>query len=217
MKKYFNEITLLLGKDKRKIPGMLFLFSLVSILDVAGIGIIGPYVAIVVDPINSINAVQEVITWIELPNNSKDFLIFLSVILLIIFLMKAVTGVWINYLIIKFSVDQQIRLRSELMSAYQSLPFVDYLKRNSSEYIHSTQTLVNHFSDEVVFAGLRAMADVIVAIVILSALAWTNFMAFSLLIGLIGGCYFYTISCLVKKFLNLEGGLTLQQQRWFKG
>jgi ATP-binding cassette, subfamily B, bacterial PglK len=191
MKKYFNEIILLLGKDKRKIPGMLFLFSLVSILDVAGIGIIGPYVAIVVDPINSINAIQEVIAWIELPNNSKDFLVLLSVVLLIIFLMKAVIGVWINYLIVKFSIDQQIRLRSELMHAYQSLPFVDYLKRNSSEYIHSTQTIVNHFSDGVVFVGMRAIADVIVAIVILSALAWTNFMAFSLIIGLIGFVLFF--------------------------
>lgn len=203
MKKYLNEITLLLGKDKRKIPGMLFLFSLVTILDVAGIGIIGPYVAIVVDPINSISAIQTAVTWVELPNNSKDFLIFLSVILLIIFLMKAVTGVWINYLIIKFSIDQQIRLRSELMQAYQSLPFVDYLKRNSSEYIHSTQTLVNHFSDGVVFVGLRAIADVIVAIVILSALAWTNFMAFSLLIGLIGGVLFlynFVFSKKISKF-----------------
>ena len=185
MKKYFNEIVLLLGKDKRKIPGMLFLFSLVSILDIAGIGIIAPYVAIVVDPVSSISAIQETITWVELPNNSTEFLVLLSVMLLAIFLIKATTGIWINHIIIKFSIDQQIRLRSELMHAYQSLPFVDYLKRNSAEYIHSTQTLVNHFSDGVIFVSMRAMADIIVAIVILFTLAWTNFMAFGLLIGLV--------------------------------
>lgn len=191
MRAYLNEITLLLGKDVRKIPGMFLLFSLVSILDVAGIGIIGPYVAIVVDPVNSISTTQEVIPWIELPSDPESFLTLLSVVLLVVFLMKSAAGIWVNYLIIQFSINQQIRLRSELMSAYQSLPFCDYLRRNSSEYIHSTQTLVSHFSDGVVFVGMRAIADVIVAIVILSALAWTNFMAFSLLVGLIGLVLFF--------------------------
>jgi len=186
MRKYLHEILVLLGADKSRLPKLLLLFLTVSMLDLAGIGLIGPYVAIVADPQLAESTVEQVSGWIDLPTSPESLLTLMSLVLLGVFFVKTLSAIWINYIIIKFSADQQIRLRSLLMSAYQSLPYTVYLRRNSSEYIHSTQTLVNHYANGVVSSGMRTLSDGIVALAILALLAWANPFALTLLVGLLG-------------------------------
>ena len=50
MKQYLSEIFFLLGKDRRKLIGLLILFLMSSLLELIGIGLIGPYLSIMVDP-----------------------------------------------------------------------------------------------------------------------------------------------------------------------
>jgi len=186
MTQYLHEILTLLGPDTKRLPRLLVLFLAVSMLDLAGIALIGPYVAIVADLQLAGGAIEKISAWIDLPTSQESLLIVMSFALLGVFLVKAVSAIWINYIIIKFSVDQQIRLRSLLMWAYQTLPYTDYLRRNSSEYIHSTQTLVNHYANGVVTSGMRTLSDGIVASVILVMLALINPVALMLLLGLLG-------------------------------
>jgi ATP-binding cassette, subfamily B, bacterial PglK len=185
MRRYLHEIISLLGEDKKRLPRLLLLFLMVSMLDLAGIGLIGPYIAMVADPQLAGSVFDKVEKLIEIPKEPRDLIIITSFILLGVFLMKTVSAIWINYIIIRFSIDQQIRIRSHLMQTYQALPYTEYMRRNSSEYIHNTQTLVGQYSGGVVSSGMRTLSDGIVAIVILSLLAWTNLEAFLLLFGLL--------------------------------
>ena len=50
MIKYLQEIFYLLGDDRKKLPWLILLFISSSMLDLAGLGLIGPYVALVVNP-----------------------------------------------------------------------------------------------------------------------------------------------------------------------
>ena len=50
MKQYLKEISFLLGSDRQKLFGLLFLFLISSLLELMGIGLIGPYLSIVVEP-----------------------------------------------------------------------------------------------------------------------------------------------------------------------
>ena len=50
MIQYFREILYLLGDDQKKLPILIVIFFGASLLDLAGIGLIGPYVALVVNP-----------------------------------------------------------------------------------------------------------------------------------------------------------------------
>jgi ATP-binding cassette, subfamily B, bacterial PglK len=186
MKEYLYEILFLLGPDKRRLPRLLFLFLFASILDLVGIGLIGPYVSVITDDDTSVRLIEKVSGWLEISPSVGELMVLMSVILLVIFTIKAIVSIWINYVIINFSSDQQVNLRSLLMKKYQSMEYVDYIDRNSSEYIHNTQTLVHQYSAIIIHLGLKMFSDGIVVIAILALLIWVDFIAFLVLIGLIG-------------------------------
>ena len=47
---YLREILTLLGEDRRKLPALVALFLGVSLLDLAGLGLIAPYIGLVMKP-----------------------------------------------------------------------------------------------------------------------------------------------------------------------
>ena len=50
MKKYIREILELLGNEQKYIPWFVVLILGLSVLDLAGLGLIGPYVTLVISP-----------------------------------------------------------------------------------------------------------------------------------------------------------------------
>mgnify|MGYP000580858248 FL=1 len=101
MKQYLKELLMLMGEDKKKLPWLLLLFFLVSFLDIAGIGLIGPYVSIVVEPDIAKDIFDPYSTWIELPTDVYSLLLMMSLVLVGIFFVKTISAIWINYIIIK--------------------------------------------------------------------------------------------------------------------
>lgn len=182
---YLNEILFLLGDDRRKLPMLVLMFIGISILDLAGLGLIGPYVAAVVDPTVDEGALAEIINLTGLPRERSPLLITLGLVLASIFLVKAIFAIGINYVIINFSQQQKVRLGSHLMHTYQALPYTEYLQRNSAEYIRSIQELTGHFAG-VVLIGLRMISDGIIAVVILIFLASVHGQALAFLVGILG-------------------------------
>ena len=77
------------------------------------------------------------------------------------------------------------------MQGYQSLPYVDYISRNSSEFINHMQSLSARFSHKVVLSILRIMSEGTVAVAILALLAWKDPVALSLFIVVVGGALLF--------------------------
>ena len=165
---------------------MIIIFFGSPILELAGLGLIGPYVALVVDP-NSLPefGLNDLIELTGLPSDPNSLLIWLGLILVGIFLLKTCIAIFINRTILVFSSEQQVRLRSILMKAYQQMPYIDYLKRNSAEYIQAIQGYTTSYSS-VLETLLKTVSDGIVALAILIMLAWTNGPALGLLVFLLG-------------------------------
>ena len=187
MKGYLSKILLLLGDQKRKLPLMIVLFVMVSLLDLAGLGLIGPYVALVANPLAFEDGPWvEVFESLDIPRDRSNLLVIFGLSLLGVFILKSVSAIYINRKIIYFSHNQKIRLSSHLMKAYQSMPYSEYTKRNSSEYIHTIHQLTGQFSNGVVLPVLRSLSDGIVALAILFMLAYQDWMVLLLLGGLIG-------------------------------
>jgi ATP-binding cassette, subfamily B, bacterial PglK len=186
MKQYLKEILYLLDEDKKKLPLLIFLFLFLSFLEILGIGIVGPYIALVFDPQALDGRLGIVINALGLPKERDQLLTYSGIILVAIFLVKAILAIFVNYKIIYFCQNQTTKLRSYLMRSYQHLPYSDYLQRNSSEYINSILPLVAKFSGEVVQPSLKLISDGIVAVAILLLLAWSNWVALLLLLILLG-------------------------------
>ncbi len=134
---------------------------------------------------------DEVLQRIGFSANTDVLLSGLGLALVLAFLVKTVLGLWINRCIVRFSQDQQIRLRSQLMRAYQFLPYADYLRRNSADYVPTgfsrwrTNTLQRWF-----LHLLRMLSDAIVAMVIVGILAKANIVALSLMVLMFGSVVF---------------------------
>ena len=154
MKLLYKQIKHLLGYERKKIPYLVILFLISSSLDLVGLGLVGPYVAIIVNPESMEKGlINDLISYLGLPIETNSLLIWLGMTLSIVFLVKAVISILINHTIVIFSNDQQVRLRSYLMQAYQNIPYEEYLKRNSAEYVMSIHDYTSRFG-AVLQAGL---------------------------------------------------------------
>ena len=97
MTQYLKEILFLLDDDRRKIPWLIILFISSSFLDLAGLGLIGPYVAFIVSP-NSLTEgrLHDFIVLIGLPLEQEALLTWLGLILVGVFMSKAGIAIFIN-------------------------------------------------------------------------------------------------------------------------
>ena len=141
---YFREILFLLGGDKSKLPWMVFLFLMVSLLDAIGIGMMGPYISLIIDPISEESKIfKDFVSAIGVSSEGTMLLIVISSALIGLFFIKGLAGVFILRMIVSFSYKQQVRLRSHLMHTYQSMQYVEYINRNSAEYIYNDRETTN--------------------------------------------------------------------------
>ena len=187
MKQYFNETLYLLGSDRKKIKYLIMIFFGISLLDLAGLSLIVPYISLIVDPeLFSEGALGKFITQIDFLKKQDSIVLFFGMILVILFFVKTIVVIFANYIVTRFSQNQQARLRTTLMRSYQGLSYVDFTQRNSSEYIYNIQNLSEQFSNQVVVIGLRLISDMIVAVAIITLLAWNNIYIFLLLTAVFG-------------------------------
>ena len=184
---YLHEILTLLGDDRRKLPALVVLFLGASMLDLAGLGLIAPYIALVMNPASAgAGSLGDLFQWVGLDTTAETMLLSLGGGLVLVFLGKVFGNLWIQYKITTFSQRQQVRLRTNLMRAYQGLPYRVYLSRNSSEYVHSVQLLVGSYGG-VLSTLLKTICDGLIAIVIILLLAWQNLWILCTLLALLGG------------------------------
>jgi ABC-type bacteriocin/lantibiotic exporter with double-glycine peptidase domain len=184
--KYLREILDLLGDKRRKLPWLLILFLSSSVLDILGLGLIGPYVSLLSDPNSGGGFIQSIASALGVFGEETDLLLIGGLFLVGIFIVKAIFVIVINYSIIKFSQNQMVHLRSFLMQRFQNLDYTEYLCRNSSEYINSLVSLVGRFGSGVVLSSLKTLSESTVAVILLIFLAVQNLPAMVLLV-MMGG------------------------------
>ncbi len=188
---YLREILTLLGEDRRKLPALVLLFLGASLLDLAGLGLIAPYIALVMKPEALVGGqLGELMSSLIGPTDREALLLGLSGLLVVIFFGKAIVALSINNVIIGFAQDQQTHLRSRLMHAYQHLPYSVYLQRNSAEYVHSVQQLTVQFQ-VVLKMLLFTLSNGLIALFILGLLLWENATALGLLVMLLCSILFF--------------------------
>ena len=159
MQLFLKQVIYLLDQDKSKILFLLIIFLFASGLDLIGIGLIGTYVALLADIKISSEIFAKLLRFFEIGNEKEQILLLTGYFLVVIFLVKTVFSIWITRIIIRFSAKQHVRLTSFLMSSFQSLPYVDYIKRNSAEYVYSIHHLSSLYANHVVSPLLRMMSD----------------------------------------------------------
>jgi ABC-type multidrug transport system fused ATPase/permease subunit len=182
--RYLQEILQLLAGERHKLPWLFLLFLGSSLLDFIGIGLVGPYVALLMDERALDGMLGDLVAAMGVARDQRTALAAVGLVLLAIFVAKAVAAIGVQRAVIRFSQEQQMRVQSVLMHSYQELPYEKFLLRNSADYVYAIAELAPVFATVVNFC-LRIASDTILIIVLLALLAAQNAAALALLAALV--------------------------------
>ena len=181
---YLKEILLLIGQKRKLVPFIFLMFLILSLIDVLGIGLIGPYVSLIIEDQVSEGGFSKLLLLFEFTNDKEKLLVYLGLGLVGLFFIKSIIAILVNKIIIKFGASLQVQIRSSLMGAYQSMPYSVFLSRNSAEFIYAINSLAGTFQ-AVVVASLKLSSDIVLVLAIIILLAFQDILALSILIGLL--------------------------------
>jgi ABC-type multidrug transport system fused ATPase/permease subunit len=183
---YWHEVRTLLGRDRRKLFWIAGAFAAISTLEVLGLGMVGPFIQVVAS-----GETAALPGWMNFRvrgvPGAETALLALGLLMTAVFIAKSACSILLNFVVVRFCQQQEVRIRGDLLSAYLSMPYERMQRRNSAELVQSVTHLTGLFAGGVLLPGLRAFGDALVGVVLLGALAWTDPAALSiLLVGAVG-------------------------------
>ncbi len=156
---------LYLFSDREKVQiGLIFLLMLLGAgLETLGVGLIPPFVALLGNP--EVIQKQQILSWLYTKlgvSSNQTFLLWMSVILLGIYLLKnaylAVLTYWQYY----FLYEKQISLSRRLLQAYLYSPYTFHLQRNSAELVRNITSEIPQFFVGVLVPALTLGTEIMV-------------------------------------------------------
>jgi ABC-type multidrug transport system fused ATPase/permease subunit len=154
---------------------MLFLFLFTSLLEVIGIGLVGPFIALATQPSSATNNPWLNLIYVNLSLSSENqLLILIGLGVVFIFYVKSFLNFISQKTIFKFGFTLQGELASRLMRAYLRAPYTFHLDRNSATLIQNIINESNRFANGLIMPLLTSISSSIIAIALVTLLVKTN-------------------------------------------
>lgn len=178
MTSFLTKFLYVIGKKRKTLVLMLFLFLIASSLEVFSVGMVGPFVAVATNPDLVMenqwtNAVYKGLNF----NSPVQFLIFLAVILVIAFYGKAILAFNIQKFIFEFGFYLRRDLVSRLMTAYLSAPYTFHLSINSSVLINNAIYETQGFCSGLIMSLLTSISNALIVLALVLLLLKTDLLA----------------------------------------
>jgi len=184
MKQYLKELKIILGDQTSSMKWMAVKFTLLSVFDIAGIWLIGPFISLTVPSSGISVSVQKYLKDSNSYISFNHFILITGVLLLFLFSIKSILSILINRAILKYCGGIRSGMQLKLLHLYHSIQYEEFEKRSSGEYIYMVQELTRRFDEQVLLPLLRTTSDAVVSIGILLVLFYTNAYALMILLGL---------------------------------
>jgi ABC-type bacteriocin/lantibiotic exporter with double-glycine peptidase domain len=150
-------------------------------LEVFGVGVLFPYVAVLQDPsrIAHMNFVGYFYRWLNI-DSDKTFIAGMSIGLLVLFCFKAFFTIFLANYQLRFVNDIQTQLGQRLMARYLRSPYEFFLSTNTATLIGNLTTSILQLSSGVIHSALLLTAELVSFVGLLTFLVWLS-PAFSLI------------------------------------
>jgi ABC-type multidrug transport system fused ATPase/permease subunit len=159
-----------------------------GLLEVFGIGLLYPYIAILQDPSKiTTNHYTDAIYRYLAFTSSQSFSVFLSVFLLAIFCSKAVFAIWMSDFQVRFIYGKHSQVARDLLTQYLKQPYSFFLSTNTSILIGNVTTSLNQVFAGAVQAVLATVSEFIVLAGLLVVLALLSPAVTMVGLALVGG------------------------------
>ena len=151
---------------------ILFLMMMIAAgLEVAGIGMIPAFVSIVASPdqVLDYELTKPLLSFLSI-DTAQELLIWGSVILVGIFVLKSTYILFFNFIEARFIFNRRYKLSHRMMTAYMQAPYTFHLRRNTAELLRNITQEINIFVSIVVTQILTMAREGIMTISILGFL-----------------------------------------------
>lgn len=172
----------LLGAARLKLPLLWLAVLGVSFLDVIGVGLIVPFVAVATKPtsLNEAAWARPISQFIH--GWSHEYVVLLlGMVFVAVFLAKSIMSVRLNLAIVSFTYRQDTLLRVRLLESYIYAPYEYHLEIDRARILNSLVQNVNKYSSSLL-ALLKLLSELVVATFILLLLLWASPIVFLILI-----------------------------------
>ena len=168
MRKYLSEISFLISTDKYKIPFLITLFLIISLLDIVGLGLIAPYIEILIGQDGTyLKYIENSLSIFDVDLGKTSLILFISFLIVIVFFVKAIGNIYINWLVLQFVHTKEISLRYELIKSYYNYDYEKMIANKSSDSIENIVSLVPAFIFSTLQPFLKIISDGIICVMIL--------------------------------------------------
>lgn len=194
MKETFKKIISIISMRRSKQMIILVMLLFVGMaLEMIGLGIILPVLAVVLDE-STINNYPNIISWLNQIglNSYRQISIFLVLLLPAVYLLKTIFLILVSFYQNKF-VQVTIRdIIDKLFVRYLDQPYESFVSRNSSEYIKVIQTETLYFTTyiQAVLTIITESALTIAVLVVFILVEPVGAVSIFLFFGLLSGLFF---------------------------
>jgi ATP-binding cassette, subfamily B, bacterial PglK len=206
MKTIKKFLFLLSGRERKQLGLLIFMITIMALLDTIGVVSILPFVAVLTNPslvdtnliLNSIFLASSILG-IE---NNQQFLFFLGGLVFITLVVSLLFKILTTYVQTQFIYMQEYNIGKRLVEGYLCQPYNWFLNRNSANFGTTILSEVN----QIIETGIRPLTELIAKGMISIILIIVLFVAdpkLALIVGLtLGGSYwlvFYSIKVYIEK------------------
>ena len=175
MNKFISKFLYVTQGKHKAFLGISCLFVVSSVFEMLGVGLMGPFAAMVTDKNfitnNSwLNTIYEKFSF----NSTQNFILFFGVFTIIAFYIKAALGFIAQKSIAEFSHGLKGDLSTKLMKSYLDAPYTVHLTKNSANLVQSVVTFTDLFCVGLVFSLLTAISNGVVIVALVTLLVATN-------------------------------------------
>jgi ABC-type multidrug transport system fused ATPase/permease subunit len=174
---YLNKFFKLIDTNKYEFSYILFISSLVSMMDVVGILSILPLVWVITDFENFrifIYSYNFDFLNIIVNQNILNVVLQFSLLSVILFFIKIVSSIYVQYALNKFSYHKMYLLRSKILKKTVSLDFLVFQGLNKNETLNILLTTVHEFIELSLRPFLRIFSEFIIVLILSIILLLSN-------------------------------------------
>jgi ATP-binding cassette, subfamily B, bacterial PglK len=208
----FRKIFYLFSAHEKIQIGLIFLLMLVGAgLETLGVGLIPPFVALLGNP--EIIQKQQVLNWFSTKlgaDSSQIFLLWASIILLGIYVLKNAYLVALTYWQYSFLCRKQVSLSSRLLKAYLHSPYTFHLQRNSAELVRNITSEVPQMFMGAFVPAMTLITEIMVMSCITILLVMVEPTASAITVVFLGGSIL-GLNGVIRKQLSGQGLIRQEQ------
>lgn len=178
MKNFLSKFLYVTKGKHKSLLVMSCLFVVSSFFEMIGVGLIGPFAAMVTDA-----SFIETTDWLKAIyinfsfDSAPKFIFCFGVLTIIIFYTKATFNFISQKAVAQFAYSLKGNLSCKLMQSYLAAPYILHLSKNSANLIQNLITFTDSFCLGLVLSLLTAVSNTVVIIALVTLLIYTNAVA----------------------------------------